>query len=134
MASIDESLVGILQASSTVTAICGQRIYPLFARQTAVKPLVVYQRISSVREHAQDGPAGLARPRFQFRCVGNSFSQARSLADAVRASLDGYKGTAGGVVIGAITCENEVDLEDVATDSEATAFSVLLDFFVWHGE
>lgn len=134
MASIDESLVSILQASSAVTAICGQRIYPLYARQTAAKPLVIYQRISSVREHSHDGPSGLARPRFQFRCVANSFSEARGLADAVRGALDGYQGTVGGVRIDAILFENELDADDVALDAEATAYSVLMDFFVWHGE
>jgi hypothetical protein len=134
MASIDESLVSILAVSTAVTAICGQRIYPLYARQTAPKPLVIYQRISSVREHSHDGPSGLARPRFQFRCVANSFSEARGLADAVRGALDGYQGTVGGVRIDAILFENELDADDVALDAEATAYSVLMDFFVWHGE
>lgn len=134
MASIDESLVSILTTSPAVTAICGQRIYPLTARQTAVKPLVIYQRISSMRSRSHDGPSGLARQRFQFRCVGNGFAEARGLADAVRGALDGYQGTVAGVRIDAVLFENEMDMDDVALDAEATAYSVLMDFFVWHGE
>lgn len=134
MSSIDESLVTILQASTAVTALAGQRIYPLRALQTAQRPLVIYQRISATREHSHDGPSGLARPRFQFRCVANSFSQARGLADAVRGALDGYQGTVGGVRIDAIVFQNELDTDDAAMDEDATTASVLMDFYVWHGE
>lgn len=134
MSSIDESLVTILKSSIPVTVLAGQRIYPMRALQTAAKPHVVYQRISSVREHSHDGPSGLARPRFQFRCVASSFSQARQLADAVRVALNGYKGLVGGVRIDGIIFQNEIDTDDVALDAEASTFSVLQDYFVWHGE
>jgi len=134
MSSIDESLVTILQASSAVTALAGQRIYPLRALQTAVKPFVLYQRISSVRQHSHDGPSGLARPRFQVRCVAGSYGQSRQLADAVRNTLDGYSGTVGSVRIDGIIFQNEIDTDDVALDAEASTYSVLQDYFVWHGE
>lgn len=134
MSSIDESLVTILQASAAVTALAGERIYPLRALQTAQQPLVIYQRISATREHSHDGPSGLARQRFQFRCVAGGYGQARQLADAVRGALDGYQGTVGGVRIDGIVIQNELDTEDAALDAEATTTSVLMDFFVWHGE
>lgn len=134
MTSIDESLVDILEAASAVTALASTRIYPLYARQTAVKPFIVYQRISSVREHSHSGPSSLARPRFQFRCAANTYGEARQLADAVRGALDGYKGTVASVEIGSITFENEIDVEEVADDSQSTVYSSILDFYVWHGD
>lgn len=132
--SIDEALVSILENNPGVASLVGSRIYPLFARQTAVKPFVIYQRISSERLHSHSGTSGLARPRCQVRCVAGSYSELRSLATAVRVALDGYQGSVGTMRIDAITLENEIDSEDVAADQQANAYSCLLDFFIWHGE
>lgn len=134
MSSIDESLVAILAGAGAVTALCGQRVYPLRARQTATRPYIVYQRISTVRYPSHDGASGLARPRFQLRITGASYATVRQVADAVRTTLEGYSGEAAGVRIDGILLDNELDELDEATDDEGSSYSTLQDYFVWHGE
>jgi hypothetical protein len=49
-----------------IAAALGQRFYPIKLPQNVVYPAMTMQRISGVRFGDLRGPAGLARPRYQF--------------------------------------------------------------------
>ena len=134
MAVIEEALVAILQADATVSGLVNDRIYPLVAPVGAELPAITYQRISGVRMETLQGPTGLAAPRFQFSCLANTYSQAKSLANAVRQALDGYSGTVNGVVIDSILCKNEQDGFNAADDENEESYLVYVDMTVWHHE
>ncbi len=129
--NIEEALYSHLTNDAGVSALVGNRVYPLMAPQDAALPHLVYQRISSPRLRSHGGPSGLAHPRFQITATAGSYSAARSLANAVRASLDGFRGTmGGGVSVGASFLDNEADgYQDVAD-----TYTVRLDVILWHQE
>jgi len=121
----EESLVARLTATAGVTSLVGTRIYPMQAPQTAVLPLVTYQRISTVRPGSLRGPVGLADPRIQVDCWAESYSAVKVLADQVRRSLDGY---ANGDVVALILGEHDL------LDDDGRRHRVSQDYSVWIGE
>jgi len=130
MADLEEALVTLLLADVGFTAVCGERLFPVVIPQDVALPSVAYQRISGAREYALDGRSGLARPRIQFTCVGNRYSDARNAANALREVLSGYRGTVDGVWIQAAFLENE---DDAFTD-DSGLYSVQQDYFIWYRE
>lgn len=58
-------------------------------------PVLTFQRISTTREYGIDGAAGLATVRMQIDSWSDNGNEAVQLAEAVRLTLDGYKGTLG---------------------------------------
>ena len=134
MAVIEEALVALLEGDADVGALAGDRIYPIVVPAGATLPAIAYQRISTRRPEEMDGPSGLARPRFQFTCVGTDFGVVKALAKAVRAALDGFSGTVSGVMIDGILFEDEDHDFKPATDEEASSWLMMQDYYVWHRE
>ena len=134
MSVIEEALVARLAADNTVKAAVAARIYPLAAPQGAAMPFLTYQRISGPREHTHDRAGDLARPRFQFTAVAATYSAAKALINAVRTSLDNFRGTLSGVSVEAIYVENESDVFNLASDQSKTSYATWLDCVVWHHE
>lgn len=134
MSVIEEALVARLRADATVAATVAARIYPVAAPQGATLPLIVYQKISGPREHTHDKAGDLARPRFQFMAIARTYAAAKALINAVRASLDNYRGTTSSVVIDGIYVENEADQFNLSPDQANNTYAVWLDAVVWHHE
>jgi hypothetical protein len=134
VATIEEALRARLIADTAVVEMVGQRIYPLVAPPKAALPAIVYQRISGMRVATHDGPSELARPRFQFACIGSAYAGAKNLANAVRVALDGYSGTSSEVQVFVVLLENEFDFYTFESDEAASSCTVLVDFIVWHRE
>lgn len=132
MSVIQEALVSLLAADVGVAAILTSggvtRIYPLVIPEDQTMPAMAYQRISRPQLHSQDGPTGLAWPRFQWTMKAVTETAVIALAEAVRTALDGYVGTVEGVRIDAIFCENEWD----AFNPLDKTYEVRLDAVVWH--
>lgn len=131
MSTLEEGLYAFLTANAGVFGLVGERIYPQVIPQDAPMPAVAYQRISSPREYSHyPGASGLARARMQFTCEGDSYRQAKRVAEAIRAALSGYKGVAGDVTIGAAFLENEND-----SYSEGYQMPVVrVDYVIWYQE
>jgi len=124
---IEEALYEHLKNNAGVFALVGNRIYPIEAPQEAALPYLVYQRISGLRVRSHSGPSGLAHPRFQITGAAVTYPALRSVMNAVRVALDGFRGTmGGGVGVGAALVENEMDSEE--------SFVSRLDVVIWHGE
>jgi hypothetical protein len=140
---IDEALVAHLTSDGAISALVGSKVRPLRADPDDTAPYIVYQRIVTTEEHSHSGPTGVQLPhshsgptgvqlpRFQFSCVGTSYDQARDLAIAVRASLNGFSGEmggGGGVQVARIKVDNEVEDYEFDTNLER----VLLDATISH--
>ncbi len=126
---IEEALYSHLAADAGVSALVGDRIYPTLAPQEAELPYLVYQRVSGPRVRSHGGPSGLAHPRFQITGAAETYPSLRAVMNAVRAALDGFKGTmggTGGVEVGGAFVENELDSEET--------FVSRLDIVLWHRE
>jgi len=130
---IEEALYAYLTNYAELTALVGDRIYPVILPQNTTLPAVTFQRISGIREYSQSGPSGLAHPRFQFSCWAEKYEEAKAVAEQIRLALEGYKGMMGGsdgVRVDAIYVEDDHDIYD----PETKEYHVALDAIIWHEE
>lgn len=122
MALVEEAVYQTLTGSTLVTALCGNRVYPLKAPQNPTFPCAVYQRVSWVPEgDLTHQPAPLGRPRIRVRAYAETYlAECRALAEAIRKTLDGFEGTvtvgSTTVVIQASTLQYQVDAYEVLSD------------------
>ncbi|SRR6266704_3688994 len=132
MSSIDDALVTRGAAFGALTALIGARLYPIDAApQNAVTPYVVYQQISGPRQHAMGSEPGVASPRFQFSCWGDTSTDARNVGDQVRACYSRFRGVVASVEILDMFVDNEIDL---GLEPQTARFQRIVDFIVWHRE
>lgn len=130
MATIEEALFSILTNDSALSALIGTRVYPNIFPQGVTLPAISYQRISSVRLHSHSGASQLARPRFQLTCLSDSYTEAISVANALREALDGYGGVPAGVRVPVALIQNEFDTYAEENDLH----TVRQDYYIWFAE
>ena len=126
---IETAIHSILINDSTVKDIT-TRCYPVTIPQSPTYPLILYTKITGMRDHHLQGPNGRAHPRFQIEAWSKTYTEAKTLADAIREALDGYSGTAAGTKIGSCLIESEQDIYE----SEIEVYRVTSDWFIWHEE
>lgn len=130
---IEQALATHLANDSGISAIVGTRIYAGLRPQKSPLPSIVYSRVSGVRIESLQGSSGLARPRFQIDCCGKSYPAVKNLAEAIRLSLEGFRGTMGGGGGVVVQCVRYLGDIDFYSDDEEI-FRVALDFEIWHNE
>lgn len=123
----EQAIVALLIAAATSA---GDRIEPLQLPRDPALPAISYQRISTPRRIAHNGDQGYADFRTQINCWAKrtegstaGYSQAKQLADEVRVALNGYRGTAAGVVVGLMRVSGDRD----ETDPQRTLERVMVD-------
>lgn len=126
---IESAIKYILTNDVTVAAIT-TRCYPVMIPQSPTYPLILYTRISGMRDHVLGGATGHAHPRFQVEAWAETYSGAKTLADAIRIALDDYSGTASGTVIHSCLIDSERDVYE----SEIEKYRIIQDYFIWHEE
>ena len=127
--TIEKAIRSILIADTAVKAIT-TRCYPGKIPQDPTYPLIVYYKVTGMRDHHLQGPSRLAHPRFQVEAWALTYDAAKALANAIRGALDGYTGTQGTVAIGSILIESERDVYEDAV----SCHRVIMDWFIWHRE
>lgn len=127
---IGGALVALLEGDFHVAGLIGDRIYPQVLPQDPTLPAVTYRRISAIRVRSQDGPSGVARPRYQLDAWSRSYAEADAVAAAVRTRLDGYRGDIGGETIQGAFADVDRDLYDEALRLHGRS----ADYLVWHEE
>jgi len=126
---IEAAIRSILINDATVKAIT-TRCYPVTLPQSPTYPLILYTKITGMRDHHLRGPSGHAHPRLQIESWSKSYSEAKTLAAAIRKALDGYSGTASSTKIGSCLIESERDIYE----SEIEVYRIVQDYFTWHEE
>jgi hypothetical protein len=130
MSSIEESIFYKLANDTNVKAIVASRVYPIRLPQNVTLPCITYQRISTPRLHNHDKARATADPRLQLTTWDDNPKDVKTLSDAVRTCLDGYKGTVQSVVIqGTLSDDENSDY-----DPESQIYWTNLDFIIWHEE
>ena len=87
--SIESDLYATLSGDAGVTALCSTRIYPNLAPESVTFPYCAYQMVSGLRLSTITGVGDALRKRLQISCHANTYSEAKALAVAVEAALDG---------------------------------------------
>lgn len=98
-----------LAAAPAVSSLVGSRIYPVLAPASAPLPIVTWRRTAIQREQTLGGPMGMPRVTVEFSIYGATYENAREIADAMRAVLDGYGGVSGTTQVNQTSLENETD-------------------------
>jgi hypothetical protein len=134
MATVDQDIVDLLEASAGVTAIVGSgasaRIYPLIVKQGDNYPAITYQIISETREPELTQQNGFIQVRVQLTCWAETYAGARTLKEAVRNCIDGSSSTfPSGVFI-----ENSIDSVEESEGSRPGLYAKRLDALVWFTE
>jgi hypothetical protein len=91
-----ESALGVALAQiPDVTALIGNRVFPVAAPQTAGRPFVTYKRVPGDVNYTQGGESDLKRATFQVAAVAETYDTVIALAQAIRDGLSGKRGALG---------------------------------------
>lgn len=109
--SIDEAIRTFVASAGLDIS---SRVYSHKAPQPATPPYCVFYRISPEPVRSQSGAGTLMQRTFQFSVFSPSQSTALSTGDALRAALDGYSGTMGGLSVKSVMWQTDrMDYDDV---------------------
>ncbi len=109
MKSPEAVLRSALVGSASVAALISTRIYPVVAPASAALPLVTWRRAGITRAHTLSSPMGVPQVSVEYQIYATTYEAARDIADAMRAVLDGYRGTVDNTTVRQTSLENEVD-------------------------
>lgn len=80
-----------------LTALVGQKIYPMQADQSATLPYVTFRLIIGSPANVHGGKPTLTEDRWQFSAWGATYLDAKNVAAQVKAALQSFTGVMGGV-------------------------------------
>jgi hypothetical protein len=86
---IEQVLYSALSSSSSITALCGNRIYPLLLPTEVTLPAISYRFVDGSSKTTQD-TLGNQRYRVEVNCWGATYSDAVTLRAAVVLALSQY--------------------------------------------
>jgi hypothetical protein len=107
-----------LTSQTAVSSLIGSRVYPLIAPQGTPLPLVVYQRTGVERPQSLSGNVGNPLVTLQLTTYGTSYTSVKTIARAVRLTVDGWTGTTAGVTLQRTTLLTEADGVDMPADDQ----------------
>lgn len=93
--SLQAAIWAELSDAAAVTALVGSDIYAGRVPTSAGDTYISYTKISNVHVRHVDGGSGLATARVQVDCVAPKPDSAYNVYDAVRRTLDNFRGTLG---------------------------------------
>lgn len=121
-----------LIADAGVSAIT-TRIAMSISRQSDGLPRMTLHTISGNHEHHMTAAVGLVQARIQIDCHSTSAVNADALAEAVRQSLDGYRGAIGSTNVSTCHLADERSLVTPPVDGRdqtGGVFTKQLDFLI----
>jgi len=126
-AELEKGLYTKLTAVSPQTS-AGSRIYPRLP-QGVTFPAILYQRITTTRNHAINATVGVTEAAIQVDCMADSYSEAKTLADEVRAVLHGYRGAWGSLIARHVSLRTENDMYE--QDGDRITHRVVQQYDIW---
>lgn len=105
---------------AAIEAASGCDAYPLIAQEGAALPYVVYGRSSTSREVVMSTSNVGVRPAAEFsvEIYAQTYSETKTLSDAIRQSCHNFNGTANGVTIRLSLLVEERDGDPVFFDGQ----------------
>lgn len=129
---IHEALRTHLANDTGVAAVAAARIYaglpPQTAANQAVQPTIIF-RLASRSDERGAGGIILKSAQYTVLCVATDYDTSHSLADAVEAALEGFRGTMGGVGgVDVRACRIVSQLDE--PDADLNLYGVTLNFSI----
>ena len=120
----------VARIGAQIPALAGN-ILPVDRQETDTMPVLVYERISTVRPMASNGSASLVQSRYQLSMYHTTYDDMIALRSQLRASLSGFVGDMGnGVRCYGAQLEN--DQEEFLP--ELSLYGGSIDLTIWHEE
>ena len=113
-----KAIYKLLKDSSTVGAICADRIYPELAQQDADAPFVVYTVVDTTPSDTKTSTSKVDTARVELFCVGDNYETLMDLGIAVRGALDRQSGTISGVQVQSVN----FDTSDIQFDPDQRVY------------
>lgn len=98
-----------IESSPALAQLVGFRVFPIIAPVSAQLPFILYQRSTIERSQTLSVPTGVPRVGMQIDTYAATYEEARQIADALRANLDGSSFSAYGVDVKHIALDTERD-------------------------
>lgn len=130
MAIMEGALIGLLLADAPIAAVVGTRVYPVRRPQGVPYPSIVMTRVSGNPGYADDGEIGLQHARVQIDSQALTYTEAKNLAQLVRARLSAFAGVHDGVTFSYIMLDEERDLTETGANVPEYPVRVAMDFIV----
>jgi len=105
---MEKAIVDILENDANVSAVVGDRIFPIFIPQEKAFPAITYERIDTDPKDTKDGLSTLDMPLIDIDLWGKDFKVLKDLARDVRKALDRFSGRRQSVEIQSIQFDNEI--------------------------
>jgi hypothetical protein len=133
-------LVTFLKAQTGITALVGSttsaRIYPVYAKQNAALPYIVYVQSGGDSHRHLGGGSGIRRTVLQVYCYGATQSGADALAEQVRLALANHRGAMGDSTVN--DCQQTVapltGFDEAEDASDSRRYWTMLVFDMSHNE
>ena len=126
---IEEDLYSHLSTYAGLTALVGDRVYPVAAPQGIKPPFCVFLKVSNQRQYSHQGFSNLEQARLQVSCYADDPLEAKQVAAQVTAAMEAWPGV--NVKAQAVFQDDETDLHD---EYQSTGlYHVSVDFLVWYG-
>jgi len=95
MTCMPEDLRTLVTATTPLSTLIGTRCHYNHVPESSAKPFVWFRVASDTEERTLDGVGGLHEALVDMECNASTETSAQSVADALKAKLDGYKGAMG---------------------------------------
>jgi len=132
---IEQGIYALLVAATGVSSVISDRLYPLVLPEDlvsangALPASATYQLVSTVPDYTNDGATGLQRSRIRYTGIGSVYSDAASVAQAIRTVLENYAGTlSDGTVVSNVLVVNQSS----TYSDDARLYFVAYDFLVFY--
>ena len=141
MKSPEAVLRSALVANATFAALAGAKVFPVIAPEKDAAgakvglPFVTWRRVAIRRQQTLAAPMGMPVTSLEYSIYGTTYEQTREVADAMRAVLDGYGGTANNTEVKQTSLEQESD--DFVTLAGAElppAYQITQQYDIWWQE
>lgn len=130
MSGTEEMIIQRLLDTAGVSTIVGVRVFPGAVPQASPMPCVVFNKISGAPVYVDAGEVGLDESRVQIDSYAATYSAAKELSRAVRASLSAFFGTVEGVESLYITLDVERDLREGGSNAAEYLYRTSQDYLV----
>lgn len=98
---IGKAIYSILSADAELSALVGDRIFPLIAISETEYPFIVFRRDSILPSYSKDG-INSDVTTVSILCVSSDYAQSALVADLTLSALSGKRGTFEGEIIDSI--------------------------------
>lgn len=122
----------ILTGDAGVSALVGTKIYWSEIPQGKTRPVICLHLVSELNNHTMGGTVDLEDATVQVDCWGDTWTDAITLSEAVKAALDGYSGTVGSTVFQGVFKRSERQDFQKPGNGEGKYHRVSSDYQVFH--